>query len=48
MTDYMSFIATSRYARWIEEEGRRENWDETVRRYMENVVKPALTVKTDE
>lgn len=25
---------TSRYARWIEEEKRRETWDETVKRYM--------------
>lgn len=24
MTDYMSFIATSRYARWVDEEQRRE------------------------
>ena len=31
-TDYQSFIHTSRYARWLEEEGRRENWDETVQR----------------
>ncbi len=25
-TDYQTFIATSRYARWLEEEGRRETW----------------------
>ena len=37
-TDYQSFIHTSRYARWLEEEGRRENWDETVQRYIKNVV----------
>jgi len=37
-TDYQSFIGTSRYARWIEEEKRRENWGETVSRYMDNVV----------
>jgi ribonucleoside-triphosphate reductase len=37
-TDYQSFIATSRYARWIEEEKRRENWGETVGRYVSNVV----------
>lgn len=29
---YSSFIFKSRYARWLEEEGRRENWDETVER----------------
>jgi ribonucleoside-diphosphate reductase alpha chain len=37
-TDYQSFIATSRYSRWLEEEGRRESWGETVQRYMTNVV----------
>ena len=40
-TDYQTFIATSRYARWLDDEGRRENWAETVGRYMINVVKPA-------
>jgi len=29
-SDYQTFIATSRYARWIEEENRRETWVETV------------------
>ena len=37
-TDYQAFIHTSRYARWVEEEGRRETWAETVDRYMTNVV----------
>lgn len=40
MTDYMSFIHTSRYARWIEDENRRENWGETIGRYIDSVVKP--------
>ena len=39
-TDYQTFIATSRYARWIEEEGRRETWSETVSRYMKNIIMP--------
>ena len=39
-TDYQSFIHTSRYARWLEDEGRRESWPETVQRYMDNVVYP--------
>jgi len=30
---YENFIALSRYARWIQEENRRENWQETVDRY---------------
>jgi len=41
-TDYQSFIHTSRYARWLEDEGRRENWAETVERYVQNVVVPKL------
>jgi len=41
-TDYQSFIHTSRYARWLEDEGRRENWDETVQRYIKNVVYKAF------
>lgn len=40
-TSYQSFIALSRYARWLPEEGRRENWGETVNRYMTNIVRPA-------
>jgi len=39
-TDYQAFIHTSRYARWLEDEGRRETWKETVYRYMANVVVP--------
>ena len=39
-TDYQAFIHTSRYARWLEDEGRRESWGETVERYMNNVVRP--------
>lgn len=31
-TPYEEFIFKSRYARWLESEGRRENWDETVTR----------------
>ena len=34
-TDYQTFIATSRYARWIDSEARREYWPETVSRYMD-------------
>ena len=41
-TDYQSFIHTSRYARWLDKEGRRESWSETVQRYMDNVVRPKL------
>ena len=41
-TDYQTFIATSRYARWLEDEGRRETWGETVDRFMKNVVQDRL------
>jgi len=41
-TDYQSFIHKSRYARWLDEEGRRETWTETVTRYTDNIVRPAL------
>ena len=34
-TDYQTFIATSRYARWLDSENRREYWPETVNRYIE-------------
>ena len=30
---YENFIALSRYAKWVEAEGRRETWGETVDRY---------------
>jgi ribonucleoside-triphosphate reductase len=43
-TDFQAFIHTSRYARYLEEEDRRETWAETVTRYIDNVVKP----KTEE
>ena len=33
-TPYQEFIHKSRYARWVEDEGRRENYDETVDRYV--------------
>jgi len=33
-TDYQTFIHLSRYSRWLEEEQRRETWEETVTRYM--------------
>lgn len=33
-TPYQQFIHKSRYARWIDDEQRRENWDETVSRYV--------------
>ena len=40
-TDYQTFIATSRYARWLDDENRRETWPETVGRFIDNIVRPA-------
>ena len=46
-TDYQAFIHTSRYARWLEKENRRETWPETVARYMTNVVVNKLSTFSD-
>ena len=35
MDQYQEFIAASRYARWLPEQGRRETWHETVTRYID-------------
>lgn len=43
---YESVIFKSRYARWLEDEKRRENWDETVSRYM-NFMSGHLSKKHD-
>jgi ribonucleoside-triphosphate reductase (thioredoxin) len=47
-TDYQSFIATSRYARWLNDENRRENWGETVQRFIDNVVKGKADPHTED
>ena len=44
-TDYQTFIATSRYARWLEEENRRETWPETVQRYINYISTTGLPAK---
>lgn len=33
-SEYQAFIHTTRYARWLDSEGRRERWPETVQRYV--------------
>ena len=40
-TDYQEFIHKSRYAKYFDGKGR-ESWEETVERYMENIVYPKL------
>ena len=47
-TEYQNFIYLSRYSRWLEEEGRRETWDETVSRlinFFRNHVENNLGIK---
>ena len=46
MSEYQKYIALSRYARWIPEESRRETWEETVDRYMLNVVSDKVPKET--
>ena len=43
MTDYQRFISLSRYARWLPEENRRETWEETCARFVDNIVKPKIS-----
>jgi len=33
--DYSKFIHLSRYSRWLEDEGRRESWEESIDRYID-------------
>ncbi len=35
MTPYQTYIAKSRYSRYLDDKGRREHWDETVARYFD-------------
>ena len=37
-TPYQQFIHKSRYARWLEDKQRREDWSETVDRYLKFMV----------
>jgi ribonucleoside-triphosphate reductase (thioredoxin) len=42
MTPYSTYIAKSRYSRFLNSENRRENWDETVKRYFDFMEKHLL------
>ena len=46
-TDYQAFIHTSRYARWLDGEERRETWAETVDRYVLEIVRATMAERTD-
>ena len=41
MDSYQKFIFTSRYARWIEKENRRETFEETINRYLDSLYRQA-------
>ena len=47
MNEYQNFIALSRYARWLPDDNRRENWSETVSRYMDYFQTKYTDVLTD-
>lgn len=49
MDQYQEYIAASRYARFVDEKHRRENWGETVDRYVNYIFSrtPAIADKTD-
>ena len=49
MEQYQEYIAASRYARFVDEKGRRENWGETVDRYVDYIFNrtPAITQNAD-
>ena len=37
MDQYQEYIAASRYARYQDDKGRRETWDETVQRFVDYI-----------
>jgi hypothetical protein len=41
-TPYQQYMHQSKYARWDDEKGRRETWEETVDRYMDHMNRQAL------
>lgn len=45
-TAYQQYIHSSRYARWLEDAGRRETWEETVDRYFD-YMRAHLSEKND-
>ena len=42
MTPYQTYIAKSRYSRYLDDKGRREHWNETVKRYFDFMEKHLL------
>ena len=48
MDIYQQFIHKSRYARWLDNENRRETWEETVKRYFDFFEKLSVYFSIDE
>ena len=48
MDQYQEYIAASRYARYIDAEGRREHWSETVWRYVDYIFNRTETIKDNQ
>lgn len=47
-TDYQKYIFKSRYARYLEKEDRREEWEETVQRYIDFFTERAKGLSLEE
>lgn len=48
MDQYQEYIAASRYARYLDDKGRREQWSETVWRYVEYIFSRTKEISGDE
>ena len=48
MDQYREYIAASRYARYIDEKGRRERWPETVERYVDYIFSRTPAIQRDD
>tara|TARA_R100000664_G_C2751808_1_gene139087 strand:- start:38 stop:1969 length:1932 start_codon:yes stop_codon:yes gene_type:complete len=47
MDNFQQFIVTSRYCRWLDDEQRRETWDECVNRYFDYIFKRFPEIKAE-
>ena len=47
MDQYQQYIGMSRYSKFLDDKGRRENWDETVQRYVDYVFSRTEKISAD-
>ena len=47
MDQYREYIAASRYARYIDDKGRRETWEETVQRFVDYIFEKTPAIAED-